>query len=80
MFKRAAAFRRPSVSADQAAGDRTDMSRPEPRDGLTRAQARALSRCAPLTPAEFRARGRVADQGLVALRGVLDEGGDAARR
>lgn len=52
----------------------------ETDDGLTRAQARALSRCAPLTPAEFRARGRVADQGLVALRGVLDEGGDARRR
>lgn len=41
-------------------------------DGLTRAEARALSRSAPLTPAEFRARRRLAERRVVPLRGVLD--------
>ncbi len=45
-------------------------------DDLTRAQTRALLRCAPLKPAEFRARGRVAEHGLLPLRRVLDERAD----
>lgn len=42
---------------------------------LTRAQRRALSRCAPLTPDEFRARRRVAEQGLVSIRRVVGNTG-----
>lgn len=47
------------------------------RDELTRAEARALSRCAPLTPDEFKARRHVADKGIVTLPVVLDEESDA---
>ena len=42
-------------------------------DGLTRAQARALSRCAPLTPEEFKTRRQAAEQGMLSLRGLLSE-------
>lgn len=38
---------------------------------LTRAQTHALSRCAPLTPDEFRARRRVAEQGLISIRRLV---------
>ena len=34
----------------------------------------------PLTPAEFKARRRVADQGLASLSGVLDEDANARGR
>jgi hypothetical protein len=40
-------------------------------DVLTRAEARALSRSAPLTPEEFRERRRIAEQGYAPLRAVL---------
>ncbi len=43
---------------------------------MTRAQVRALSRCAPLTPADFKERRRVADEGLLSLRALLDEADD----
>jgi hypothetical protein len=48
-------------------------------DNLTRAEARALSRCAPLTPAEFKAHGRDAEQSVDPLRTVLTGFGGAAR-
>lgn len=54
--------------------------RPEASDhdsGLTRAQSRALSRCAPLTPEEFRARRRVAEQGFISLRRLVGDDPDA---
>ena len=60
------AIQRPS--GGRTAGPRTAV------DGLTRAQARALSRCAPLKPADFKTSRTVADQGLVPLRGLRDEG------
>lgn len=41
-------------------------------DGLSRAQTRALERSAPLSRAEFKARRRAAEEGLVSLRAVLD--------
>ncbi len=53
--------------------------RPEASDhdsALTRAQSRALSRCAPLTPEEFRARRRVAEQGFISLRRLVGDGRD----
>jgi hypothetical protein len=36
--------------------------------GMTRAQAHALRRCAPLTPAQFKAKSRLADLGINPLR------------
>jgi hypothetical protein len=36
--------------------------------GLTRAEAHALLRCAPLTPTQFKALGRLAEQGVNPLR------------
>ena len=80
MFQRATTFWRPNVSEDEPAGGPPAARDADSVDGLTRAQARALSRCEPLTPAEFKARRRVADQGLVSLSGVLDEGADARKR
>ena len=74
MFKRVTASRRPAISEEQAPLRSVDAGAQQPREGMTRAQARALSRCAPLTPGEFKARRRVAEQGWVSLRGVLDEG------
>lgn len=53
--------------------------RPEASDhdsALTRAQIRAQSRCAPLTPDEFRARRRVAEQGFISLRRLVGGTGD----
>jgi hypothetical protein len=63
---------------DQPARIRRDGDAHAQVDGLTRAQARALSRCAPLTPEEFRARRRVAEQSLVSLRAVLHEAPDTS--
>jgi len=71
-FDRAAASRRATVS-EQPASEPPDGDPEQPRDGLTRAQARALSRCAPLTPDEFKAHRRVADKGLLPLPAVLPE-------
>lgn len=74
MFKRATASRGPAHSEQQHVLGPTDPRPREPRGDMTRAQAKALSRCAPLTPGEFKARRLAAEQGLVSLRGVLDEG------
>ena len=38
--------------------------------GLTRAEAHSLRRCAPLTPAQFKSLGRLAQQGVSPLRRV----------
>ena len=80
MFERATTFWRPNVSDDQPGSGPPAAASRHSLDGLTRAQARALSRCEPLTPAEFKARRRVADQGLASLSGVLDEDANARRR
>ena len=48
------------------AGGRADLN------GLTPAEARALSRSAPLTPGQFKAIGRAAEQRVDALRSVLN--------
>ena len=47
-------------------------------EGMSRAQARALARSAPLTPAEFKARRRAAEEGVVSLRALLEDGSDMA--
>jgi hypothetical protein len=80
MFERATTFWRPNVSDNHCASGPPAAGGRESLDGLTRPQARALSRCEPLTPAEFKARRRVADQGLVSLSGVLHEGAQARSR
>lgn len=75
MFKRAIASRHTAHAEQQQQPLRPAEAGPRAaRSGMTRAQAKALSRCAPLTPGEFKARRRVAEQGLISLRGVLDEG------
>ena len=80
MFERPGPFRRPTAFGDQSASQRPRSAAQESVEGLTRAQSRALSRCAPLTPEEFKARRRVAEQGLVSLREVLDADADARLR
>lgn len=80
MFERAKMSRRQSVPEDRAA---SDHSEPRPRDAgepLTRAQARALSRCAPLTPAEFKQRRQAAEQGLLSLASVLGKETESRKR
>lgn len=76
MFERARASWRPDDSDDRS-GASEGGSR-DPEDGMTRAQARARARCQPLTPDEFKARRRVADQ-AVSLSRVLDEGANPRR-
>jgi hypothetical protein len=49
-------------TADRDRGD------PDPGFGLTRAEARALRRCAPLTPARFKDTGRLAERDAGPLR------------
>jgi hypothetical protein len=49
-------------------------------DALTRAQARALSRSAPLTPSEFKAMRRVAEQRVDPLPVLLDGADMTAHR
>ena len=72
MFVRPTAFRRPSSPEEGGPPAAGSGSAEQPAgDGLTRAESHALSRCAPLTPAEFKERRRAADQGLLSLRGVL---------
>jgi hypothetical protein len=73
MFERATTFWRAASAEGQAAGPPA-AERREAREELTRAQARALSRCAPLTPDEFRERRRIVEQGLAPLSSVLDKG------
>ena len=81
MFVRPTAFRRPSSPEEGAPPAAAPDPREQPaEDGLTRAEAHALSRCAPLTPTEFKERRRAADQGLLSLRGVLAGDKDARRR
>ena len=70
MFERPEPFRRPSAFGDGPPSKPSDARHSV--EGLTRAQSRALSRCAPLSPDEFKARRRAAEQGLVSLREVLD--------
>lgn len=78
MHERPAAPSRPTVS-DSPPSSAGGNGRGQDVQGLSRAQARALARSAPLTPAEFRARGRVAETG-VSLRALLtDETGTAAQ-
>lgn len=79
MFERATTFWRATSAEDEPAGPPA-AERRDAREGLTRAQARALSRCAPLTPAEFRERRRMVDQGLAPLSSVLDEGAEPRGR
>jgi hypothetical protein len=80
MFERATTFWRATSVEDEPASRSAAAAGGDLREGLTRAQARALSRCEPLTPAEFKARRRAADQGLASLSGILGEGADAPRR
>jgi|GEM_PF-6455001 len=76
MFERHRMSRRTTIAKEKPVSRPSeDATRASP--DLTRAQARALSRCTPLTPAQFAARGRAADEGLVSLRVLLDENGDA---
>ena len=77
MFERPEPLRRPNASVDGPSDKRSDAGHSV--EGLTRAESRALSRCAPLTPAEFKARRRAAEQGLVSLREVLEADNGADR-
>lgn len=79
MFERAAKSWRPKGSVDRSEPPYVRGSGPL-QDDMTRAQARARARCEPLTPDEFKARRRVADQGVVSLFGVLHTGADAHSR
>jgi hypothetical protein len=79
MFERPTTFWRANSGEDQPSR-RPAGERPGSPDGLTRAQARALSRCAPLTPAEFKARSRMVDQGIASLSTVLHEDADPRNR
>jgi len=65
------ARKRPTAS-DAVRPDLTLLKRVAVTDplGLTRAQAHSLRRCAPLTPAQFKSLGRLADQGVSPLRDV----------
>jgi hypothetical protein len=45
-----------------------DGGDPDRRLGLTRAEAHALRRCAPLTPAQFKDFGRLVERGVTPLR------------
>ncbi|MBA3747846.1 MAG: hypothetical protein H0W96_10210 [Solirubrobacterales bacterium] len=47
---------------------------------LTRAEARALSRSTPLSPSEFKAHRRLAEQHIDPLRVVLNGAAGATRR
>jgi hypothetical protein len=73
MFERATTFWRATAAGEEPDGS-PPAQRRDGRDGLTRAQARAQSRCAPLTPDEFRERRRMVEQGLAPLSRVFDKG------
>jgi hypothetical protein len=81
MFERAKTFRRQPMSDAQAArGPGGERAETDAGAELTRAQARALSRCAPLSPAEFKQRRQAAEQGLLSLSSVLDRDTEAHKR
>jgi hypothetical protein len=66
------ARKRPNASVDQIE-HRTRHARTRvSANGLTRAEARALSRSAPLTMAELNAHRLLVDQRIAPLRAVLD--------
>lgn len=71
-FERLAAAERPAASDDRPLSGPRGAGAKAQLDGMTRAQSRALSRCAPLTTEEFKARRRAAEDGLLSLRDVLD--------
>ena len=71
MFERA--VRGTSGSEDQSASRQQHARHGASREGLTRAQVIALARCEPLSPAEFAARRRVAEQGLVSPGAMRSE-------
>lgn len=75
--ERPAAPGRPTVS-EGLPPNGPPQARSNAIEGLSRAQARALARSAPLTSAEFKARRRVAEEGLVSLRTLLDDSAGAA--
>ena len=79
MFERATTSWRATSTGHEPA-DPPPAERRDARDGLTRAQARALSRCAPLTPDEFRERRRIVEQGLAPLSSVLYKGDEPRSR
>jgi hypothetical protein len=54
-----------NVAPPTAGGDGGDL---DGRLGLTRAEAHALRRCAPLTPAQFKDLGRLVKPGVTRLR------------
>lgn len=78
MFERA--DRGTSGSEDQSASRRQHARDHASREGLTRAQIKALARCEPLSPAEFKARRRVAEQGLVSPAAMRSEQARARER
>lgn len=71
MHERPAASSRATVSESRPPSRGREVRAPDV-EGLSRAQARALARSAPLTPAEFKARRRVAEAGI-SLRALLDD-------
>ena len=66
------ARKRPTASDAQPPRRGQNAAQRAAADVLTRAQARALSRSAPLTPAEFKTHRLRIEQGAVSLRTVLD--------
>lgn len=66
------ARKRPKASVDQIEYRARPARTRIVANGLTRAEARALSRSAPLTTAEFRAHRLLANQRIAPLRVVLD--------
>ena len=58
----------PRRTADEAGQPRTRQGRAVAK--LTRAEARALERSAPLTPAQFKELRRMAEQGVSPLRHI----------
>lgn len=63
------AHQRPETSDVHAAPANDPQQKPGTRDPikLTHAEAHALSRCAPLKPAQFKALGELADAGISPL-------------
>ena len=70
--------KRPTAS-DDVPNRQPNPDRLAAPDVLTRAEARALSRSAPLTPSEFKAKRRVAEQRIDPLPTLL-QGGDRTAR
>jgi hypothetical protein len=71
--------RKRPIASDHQPDARNPLDRARlPSRVLTRAEARALSRSAPLTAADFKARRLLAEQRLEPLRVVLEADADAA--